>query len=230
MAIRNLIAFAALAACLTSPAWAGSFQFHGNDFAGQGTLTFTPGMGNTLSIGAGNGGTGALITDFFSPNGICGGDCPIIGGYMTLTTGGTTGSFVAGGAFGYMFAPGGTITITGEIPLLGINTPTALLTASLTNATFAGSGSVGSFVAGINLASITLAAQLGTYKYSGAGNDEISFNLSPSCSAGGVCSGTLIQSDSTFQTVPEPATLSILDVGLFTTGAGLRRRSYGKQS
>ena len=101
MAVRRLILFAALAASLTlaAPAWAGSLQFHGNSFVngGEGTLSFTPGLGNDLTISAGNGGNGALITDFFSTGGasICGGDCPIIGGYMTLTTGGETGGSAA---------------------------------------------------------------------------------------------------------------------------------------
>ena len=109
MAVRRLILSLALVACvaLAGPAWAGSLQFHGNSFAmgGQGDLSFTP--GGSLSITAGNGGMGALITDFFSTS--CGGDCPVVGGYMTLTTGGQTSGFASGGAFSYTFGAGGSI-------------------------------------------------------------------------------------------------------------------------
>ena len=65
---------------------------------------------------------------------------------------------------------------------------------------------------------------LGNYKYSGGNNNDISFNVSPSCSTGGICTGTIVQSDTTLQTIPEPATLSVLGVGLFAFGTGLRRR------
>ena len=86
----HLEGFAALAVCLavTSYAWAGAIQFHGSDFAGQGALNFTPGLGYALTISIGNGGNGALVTDFFNTYGICGGDCSIVGGYLTLATGG----------------------------------------------------------------------------------------------------------------------------------------------
>ena len=106
MAVRRLILFAALAASLTlaAPAWAGSLQFHGNDFARAGALSFTPGLGNALTISAGGGGNGAMVTDFlYQLPGICGGDCSIVGGYMTLTTGGETGGMTGGGSFNYVF-------------------------------------------------------------------------------------------------------------------------------
>ena len=116
-------------------------------------MSFTPGLGNDLTISAGNGGNGALITDLFSTGGasVCGGDCAIVGGYMTLTTGGETGGSAGGGLFAYNFATGGTIKITGEIPTLGINSPTVLFTATLGMGTFNGGGSMGSVTAGIQL-------------------------------------------------------------------------------
>ena len=113
--------------------------------------------------------------------------------------------------------------IIGEVPMLGINTPTVLFTASFLSGSFTGGGSVGSVTPAIDLASIMLAPQLGLYNYSGANNDDISFNISPSCSTGGICTGPIIQSDTTLQTIPEPGTLSVLGVG-FAFGAGLRRR------
>src|SRR5208337_2989314 len=55
----------------------GVLQFFGNNPAGQGALSFTPGVGNPLTIGAGKGANGGLITDFFNGAGVCGGDCTI---------------------------------------------------------------------------------------------------------------------------------------------------------
>ncbi len=231
MAIHRFIPVAALAACmvLAISAWAGNLQFHGNDFGGQGTLSFTPGLGDSLTVTAGAGGNGALITDFFSSYGTCGGDCSVVGGYMTLSTGGQlacpAGGCAAGGAFNYSFGAGGNIKIVGEIPTLGINTPTVLFTASFLSGSFLGTGGVASVVAGINLASVALAPQLGLFTfYSGSDNDDIAFNVSPTCSSGGVCSGMIIESDTSFQTIPEPSALSVLGGGLFIFAAGLRRR------
>jgi PEP-CTERM motif-containing protein len=221
-----LLAFLALA----GPAWAGSLQFNGSDSAGQGSLSFTPSVGNALTIGAGGGGNGALITDFINTFGTCGGDCSIVGGYLTLSTGGETGGLSGGGTFAYSFGSGGTIKIVGEIPMLGINTPTALFTASLGSGSLTGGGTVGSYTAGINLASIMLAPQVGLYNYNGANNDDISFSISPSCSTGGICTGTITQSDTSLQTIPEPATLSVLGVGLFAFGTGLRRRMAASEA
>jgi PEP-CTERM motif len=225
MAVRRLILLSALAASLTlvPSAWAGELQFHGTDFLGQGALSFTPGDSNALTIGPGNGKNGALVTDFFNTF-ICGGDCSIVGGYLTLTTGGETGGMSGGGAFNYMFGPGGMIKITGEIPVLGINSPTTLLMATFTSGSFTGGGTVGSVTAGISLASIVLAPQLGTYHYTGANTNDIGMGITASCGTGGKCTGTILQSDTTLQTIPEPATLSVLGVGLFTFGTGLRRK------
>jgi len=230
MAIYRLILLSAVASCLVLavPAGAGTLQFHGSDFGGQGALSFTPGLGNSLTVTAGAGGNGALVTDFLTSYGTCGGDCSVVGGYMTLSTGGQLacagGGCTGGGAFSYSFGAGGNIKIVGEIPTLGINTPTILFTASFVSGSFAGTGGVASVVAGINLASIVLAQQLGQYNYSGGDNDDIAFNVSPTCSTGGICSGTIVESDTSFQTIPEPATLSVLGVGLFTVANGLRRR------
>jgi PEP-CTERM motif len=227
MAGRRFISSAILAMCLAVavPAWAGTLQFNGLNPNGQGALSFTPGIGNTLTIGAGDGGSGGLETDFFNTVGFCIGDCSIVGGYITLSTGPETGGFANGSIWSYQYGAGGTLKITGEIPFLGINSPTVLFMAAfLPGTTFSGSGTVGSFLGQINLATIALAAQLGTYQYSGASNDELTVSIDPGCAGGGVCTGDVIQSLTTVQTIPEPGTLSVLGVGLFFCGAGLHWR------
>jgi PEP-CTERM motif len=230
---RKLILFAALVACLAlaGPAWAGSVVFSGNDFpSGQGDLSFSPGLLNKLTIAAGGGGNGALVTDLLTTGGakLCGGDCPITNGYLVLTTGGEISGSSGGGLFAYDFAAGGNIKIYGGIGALPVGTE--LFMATLGMGTFNGGGSVGSVTAGINLASIVLNPALGVYKYTGANNNDISFNVSPSCSTGGICNGTIVNSMTSLQTIPEPATLSVLGVGLFTFGAGLRRRMAARKA
>jgi len=227
MDVRRLILFAVLGACLAlaSPAWAGSLLFRGTNFPdGQGLLSFTPGIGNDLTVGPGGGFNGGPVTDFMNTYGICGGDCSITGGYLQLASGPETSGSAGGGTWTYLFGSGGNIKIFGEIPILGINSPTLLMTASFASGSFTGAGTVGSFIGGINLASIVLAPQLGVYKYSGASTDVASFNITDTCSTGGSCSGSIVDAATTLQTIPEPATLSVLGVGLFAFGTGLRRR------
>ena len=233
MAVRRLILFVALAVCLAvaGPAWAGTLTFHGNS-GGQGNLSFSPGVGDSLTIGG--GGMGALISDFFSvPASVCGGACPIVGGYMTLTTGPQlacgVGGCTNGASFNYSFGSGGSIQIFGAVPMAGINSSTLLFSANFNGGSFGGSGTVGSIIASIDLGSIFLDSKLGTYHFSGANNNDIAFNISGSCLTGGKCTGEIIQSDTTLQTIPEPATLSVLGVGLFTFGAGLRRKMLAQK-
>src|SRR5208282_5526736 len=116
MSGRRLIVCTMLAAFLMSgiPAWAGVvlpgvLQFFGNSPGGQGLLSFTPGIGDTLTIGAGNGGNGGLITDLFNGVGLCGGDCGVTGGYLTLTSGGEVTGTNGGGLAYYTFGAGGTV-------------------------------------------------------------------------------------------------------------------------
>lgn len=227
MAVRKMTLLFTFMACfaLAGSAWANSYTFNAPFMnTGQGALSFTPGVGNTLAIGAGNGGNGALITDFFNTENICGGDCAIVGGYLTLTSGKETSGFAGGGSFAYTYAAGGSMQIFGKIPSLGINVSTLLFSAGmLAGSSFSGGGGIGSYAANIDTNSIILNAALGKYHYISAMSDQLSFNISPTCGTGGICTGAINQSVQTFQ-IPEPATLSVLGVGLFTFGTGLRRR------
>ncbi len=231
MAVRRLILFATLVGCLVlaSTAGADSYTFNAPfQSTGQGFLTFTGGAGDSLTIGAGNGGNGALITDFFNTQGICGGDCSIVGGYIKLTSGGETMAFASGGSFSYTFGAGGSEQIFGKIPSLGINSSTLLFSASfLPGATFAGSTltGVGSYASNINTNSIVLNAALGKYHYISGSGDDLSFSITGNCGTStiGTCQDAINQSVNMF-VISEPATLSVLGVGLFAFGTGLRRK------
>jgi PEP-CTERM motif-containing protein len=214
---------------LATPAWADSLQFHGNNPGGDGLVSFTPGLGNELTIGAGNGALGALVTDVFNSSGLCGGDCTITGGYATLKSGAETSGFSGGGTFSYTYGAGGTLDIYGGIASLGISNGSLLFSASfLTGATFSGAGTIASYIGPIDLGSISLNPNLGTYTYSGGSSDELSLSISASCDAGGLCTGPITESDTTLEgtTVPEPSSLVLLGFGLSGLAGMIRRKLH----
>jgi hypothetical protein len=100
------------------------FEGNGSHLSQQGLFSFTPGVGNTLTIGAGYGGNGAQIADLINDVNLCSGDCNVIDGYLTLTSGKET-------SFGgnYQFGAGGSLQIFGEIPSLGLDSSVTLLDA-----------------------------------------------------------------------------------------------------
>ncbi len=252
MAVRRLFLYTLLVTCLKLgiPAWAGtlpagSLQFCSNNLCapapvGQGLLSFTPVVGTgvlTISAGAGGVGTyanGGLIADVLSnimPL-LCNGDCPVVNGYLTLTSGTEQSGVSLGGGVLYTFNAGGVVRIFGQIPELGINSRSLLFTATfLAGNTFlvfpSGLTATGVFAGPIDPTSILLVPQLGTYNFTSASNLETSIDLNLSCGTlGNDCSGSvdpIVQ----LQTIPEPGTLSLLfGVGLVTFGARLRRRRH----
>ena len=209
------------------PVWADSLQFTGTIFQGQGSLSFIPGIGNAVTIGAGNGANGALVTDFVNTSAVCTGDCAITGGYMTLTSGPETSGFAGGGAFTYAFGSGGTVDIYGEIPSLSITGSSLLFSASfLSGGIFTGAGTVGSFIGQLDLGSIFLNPTLGTYNYTDGSTNEISISLNPGCGTGGSCNGSIFNSATTLQAsaVPEPSSLFLLGIGLSGLAGMIRRK------
>lgn len=242
MAFRRLFLYTLLVTCLALgiPAWAGALppgalQFAGNAQTGQGLLNFDPtenGGNGVLTISAGHGGLGGLITDLSSNTAplICGGDCQVTHGYLTLTSGLETSGVVQGAGVLYTFAAGGTVSIFGGIPALGIPNGSALLTGTfLAGDTFtvtpAGLAATGTFLGMIDQTGILLNPLIGMYTFTSVSNLDTSLDLNSSCATlGNTCSGSVDPIVQLQTPVAEPGTLSLLfGAGLATFGARLRR-------
>jgi hypothetical protein len=198
----------------------------------QGELSFIPGVGNVLTIGAGSGGNGALIDLLNNNAGLCGGFCSITNGYMTLTTGTVSYSFSGAGDFYYTFGSGGTIDIFGGIPSLSIGPSSLLLSASfLSGAEFYNVGTLGLLYGNPNLGSISLNPALGTYNYTGAVMLEDSFPVNPTCGSGGICTQPISQSEIEldYSPAPEPSSLVLFGTGLLGL-TGVTRRKLGRKN
>jgi len=204
------------------PAWAGGtgIEFTGSSPGGQGVLAFKPGTGHDLVI------TGALISNIVNNLGVCGGDCAVTHGSMSLLSGGESSvANPVAGTYIYTFKAGGTIDIFGEIA--GMTHPELLFSATFLNGgVFTVSGSTGVFSANINLASIYLNPALGKYTFSGGATDSISLSLNLACSTGGLCLGSINSAEADLGVTSEPSTLGLLGSGLAVFAGVIRRRKW----
>jgi PEP-CTERM motif len=231
-----------LVACLMLgiPAWAGivpagALQFTDNGVGTQGLLSFTPGVGTgVLTIGVGNGGLGGLMTDLLNGVGLCAGDCAIVGGYLTLTSGLETSGVVQGTGVLYTFGALGSLSIYGGLPALGIPLGSLLLTAPfLAGDTFnvvpSGLTATGTFQGPLDYSNILVNPALGAYTFTSGSNMETSMDLNLSCATlNNACSGSVDPTVQVQTPVPEPGTLSLLGAGLFTFGVRLRSRGISR--
>ncbi|MGD0301653.1 MAG: hypothetical protein ABSE86_31640 [Bryobacteraceae bacterium] len=178
------------------------------------------GVGNTITLGAGDGGNGSEIADLINDVNLCGGDCEVIDGYLTLTSGKQTSS-----RGNYVFGAGGSLQIFGEIPSLGLDSPVTLLDAQLAGGLFQPffSGSP-LFIGDIDPESVTLDPVLGSYSFLSLASYMTFFaDVDPMCFTVGEYTGASFLPKVTLSTVPEPA-LPLLVIGVLGL-AVLARRS-----
>lgn len=227
---KSLWTIALLFAAIVAPnAHATALTFTGTSLNGQGELIFVPGVGNVLTIGAGSGGNGALITDLSNTAGLCSGDCLITGGYLTLETGPESSGFSGGSVFSYDFGSGGTIDIYGGIPSLSISQSLLFSASFLPGTNFGGTAGISSegvIQGSLNLGSISLNPTLGTYNYTAGANEDISLPINSSCGFGGFCTGSLLLSVVGLDAspTPEPSSLVLFGTGLLGLAGVIRRK------
>jgi len=182
-----------------------------------------------------NGTGGPLVGTNIQYDTITGVETPANQGSTLAITGGklnfTTGNFASSTSTTWTFAAGGTITITGAVPSLGINSASTVLLSGYFN--------IDTVVTKQNLAAKILNAGIFDYKnaaveqYFGITNGPLSWtgnldaNFSAAGSPPGGFSSTKIFGSSIQNTAatPEPSSLAIAGLGVLgMIGYGLRRR------
>jgi hypothetical protein len=206
---------------LAPPARAQSLDFELN-VPGSGTISYAGGAAPLIGSGIGSLDVTGLST-------------PANAGVKELIQGGvldfTTGAHSSSTATSDNFSGGGTVTLKGGVSSLGIAAGTTLLSGTFVNAT------VSTFIGNVALTvavisdhvDATLAAFYGlpggpTWPYSGGFN--LTINLaSGSVGNGAGFSGSGGSGDLQTFPLPEPGSLAMAGIGLFTLGAyRLRRR------
>ena len=225
-----LIAFAVLAPLAS----ADSLIVQGRqiDFSGGagGAVSFALGNGNSLFV------TGAPISSLVQFPSFM--NFPVVGGLLNLTTGGCeTGctKVSKAGTSTLFFVDGGSLSIVGEIPSIGINSPTTLITAFFdskgienheANASLNSKTGHGGIDGYLNITMIDPTIVQALNLLGGSGNGYISemflrlsFNANNQSWNGSINSTDLIIKPS-----PEPSSLFLLGSSLLGAAGFLRRK------
>lgn len=213
---------------LSSPAESLTFfDFNGKNTSFQGSFSFTPGIGNVLTIGAGNGGLGGPITNLNSNGAFCGGDCAVTDGYSIMTTGpeDLTASFEGDAV--YFFGAGGSIDIYGGIASLGIPGGSLLFSASFVDSSLQTGPGGANFASEVDASSVFLNPTLGVYGYADAEAFDAFDLFGTSCQSFGECSGSILSSSAQANAspIPEPSALVAL-IAFAAAAMGIRRSKH----
>ena len=133
-----------------------------------------------------------------------------MGGYLTLTSGVETSGVLQGTGVLYTFDAGGSISIFGAIPSLGIHGGSLLFNAPfLAGDTFSvvpsGLTATGTFQGPLDYSNIVLNPALGVYTFTSGSNAETSMDLNLSCATlNNGCSGSVDPTVQVQTPVPEP--------------------------
>jgi len=203
------------------------------DFSGGkgGSMNFTLGNGNALTV------TGAPISSLVQfPSFL---NFPVVGGLLNMSTGpcesGCTKFNNKSGTSTLFFDDGGSLSIVGEIPSIGINSPTTLITAffdsngienheanaSLNNKT--GHGGVDGYL-NVNFIDPTIVQALNLLGGNGHGYlSEMFINLTFNANNNS-WNGSINSTDLNIKPTPEPSSLLLLGSGMLGVAGFLRRK------